>query len=158
MIATVRMVRRGDAKAAISRVKAALAGPSTVKVGFPSGVGGDLVMRAVWNEFGTAGGASGGGWGGPVPERPFMRNAMKDGRTTFGRITKADGRKILRGEMVMTTSLSRLGLSGQRAIQESIGANTPPPLSLVTIEMKGSTATLIDTGEMRQRVTWKIGD
>ncbi|MBN9074300.1 MAG: hypothetical protein J0H34_22410 [Rhizobiales bacterium] len=56
-------------------------GPSKVKVGFPkSKASASNIQKAVWNEFGTRGGASGGGWGGPVPERPFMRNAMRDNR------------------------------------------------------------------------------
>ena len=56
-----------------------LSGPTKVKVGFVRGMADqDNINKAVWNEFGTAGGASGGGWGGPIPERPFLRNAMRN--------------------------------------------------------------------------------
>ena len=155
---TVKIVRKGDARKALARVGKALAGPSHVKVGFPSGTGSDIIMRAVWNEFGTAGGASGGGWGGPVPERPFFRNAMRDGVDGYRKIAKSDAPKVLRGDMMMTTSLSRLGLKGQGDIQKSIGSNIPPPNAPLTVALKGSSATLIDTGEMRQRVTFLVED
>lgn len=59
-------------------------GPTKVKVGFPAGESdGADIQKAIWNEFGTRGGASGGGWGGPIPERPFMRNAMKSHRSDY---------------------------------------------------------------------------
>lgn len=151
---TVKIVRKGDARKALARVGKALAGPSHVKVGFPSGTGGDIVMRAVYQEFGTAG----GGWGGPIPERPFFRNAMRDGIDGYRRIAVSDAKKIYRDQMNMTTSLSRMGLQAQGDIQRSISSNTPPPLSPVTVQRKGSTATLIDTGEMRSRVSFVIDE
>ena len=157
MVATVTVVRRGNADAMLHRMKSAIRGPSKVKVGFPMGaVDGEELQKAVWQEFGTAGGASGGGWGGPIPERPFFRNAMRENRDRYRRLLASDGRKILLGEMMMTTTLNRLGLVAQGDVQESIASNTPPPLSPVTIERKGSTKTLIDTGAMRQSVTYEV--
>jgi hypothetical protein len=70
---TSRVVRK-----VFVNVPSVITGPKRVKVGFPAGeADADNIQKAIWNEFGTRGGASGGGWGGPVPERPFMRNAMR---------------------------------------------------------------------------------
>lgn len=139
-----------------AKIPANLAGPSKVKVGFPSGkVSGDLVMRAVWNEFGTAGGASGGGWGGPVPERPFMRTTLKSRRGAYRDAMKQSASAILLGKVSMAVILNRLGILAQGDIQATIGS-IGPPNSPVTIARKGSSTPLIDTGEMRQRVTWSL--
>ena len=143
----VTIVRKGNAKAFLSRIEAALKGPMTVKVGFPVGKAEpDLVMRAIWNEFGTE----------TIPERPFFRNAMADGRDGYRRLMKADAKKMLRGEMKPRQTLDRLGLKAQGDIQRSIASSTPPPNAPVTIARKGSSTTLIDTGEMRQRVTFIV--
>jgi hypothetical protein len=130
-----------------------------VKVGFPAGeVSSDLVMRAIWNEFGTRGGASGGGWGGPIPERPFMRNAMRANRGKYQRAMSAGAREIFKSGTSLSTILSRLGILAQGDIQGEITSLASPPNSPVTIKLKGSSNPLIDSGEMRAAVTWKIED
>jgi hypothetical protein len=136
-----------------------LAGPSRVKVGFPAGAAdGGNIQKAIWQEFGTAGGASGGGWGGPIPERPFMRNAIRDNTAKYKQAMATSAAKILRGETAMATVLSKLGIAAQADIQGEISSLTSPPLSPVTIARKGSSKPLIDTGAMRQAVTWKVDE
>ncbi|WP_210209675.1 hypothetical protein [Aureimonas flava] len=143
----------------VSDLAIKLKGPTKVKVGFPSGkAGADIVQRAVWNEFGTRGGASGGGWGGPVPERPFMRNAMRSNRGKYQRAMAAGAREVLRSSTSLRSILPRLGALAQGDIQAEITALRSPPNSPVTIALKGSSNPLIDTGEMRQRVTWQVED
>lgn len=154
---SVEIRRKGNADGILKRILTAITGPKTVKVGYPAGkTDPGIVMLAIWNEFGTRGGASGGGWGGPVPERPFLRNAMRTGTEKFKGLVRADARKIVLGELKMTTALERLGILGVAEVQRSIGSNTPPPNSPTTIALKGSSATLIDTGEMRQKATYQV--
>lgn len=134
-------------------------GPSKVKVGFPkSGASASNIEKAVWNEFGTRGGASGGGWGGPIPERPFMRNSMRDNRGKYKSAMSTSAAKILRGETAMGTVLSKLGIVAQGDIQSEITSLSTPPNSPVTIALKGSSNPLIDTGAMRQAVTYQVTD
>lgn len=138
---------------------ASLAGPSKVKVGFPAGkADGGNIQKAIWQEWGTAGGASGGGWGGPIPERPFFRNAIRDNTGKYKQAMATSARKILRGETAMVTVLNKLGIAAQADIQGSITSLMSPPLSPVTIARKGSSKPLIDTGAMRQAVTWKVDE
>lgn len=152
---TVKRTKHVD----LSKVQTSLRGPKKVKVGFPAGeADSDNINKAVWNEFGTAGGASGGGWGGPIPERPFLRNAMRDNRSNYRDGMKTSAKKLLLGQTSLQTVLSNLGIMAQGDVQESITSLSSPPNSPVTIALKGSSNPLIDSGEMRGAVTYKIGD
>lgn len=160
---SVRVQRKGDADAVLRRIAEATRGPKTVKVGFPLGkLDPEELQKAVWNEFGTEGSGKGfstprgGGFGGPIPERPFFRNAMRENRAKYRRSLFSEGRKILTGELTTTTSLNRLGLVAQGDIQQSIVSLQEPPNSPVTIALKGSSNPLVDTGAMRQAVTYEL--
>lgn len=132
-------------------------GPRRVKIGFPAGkVSGDIVMRAIWNHYGTRGGASGGGWGGPIPPRPFLLNAMREHRDKYLRVMKTEARAIIRGTKTMEAVMRKLGALGQGDVQNEIETLRSPPNSPVTIRLKGSSNPLIDTGEMKQKVTFKV--
>jgi len=134
-----------------------LSGPSRVKVGFPASKASKSdIEKAVWNEFGTRGGASGGGWGGPIPERPFMRNALRNNRNKYRSALRTSARKILLGETSLSTVLNKLGILAQGDIQMEITSLNSPPNSAVTIAMKGSSKPLINTGAMRAAVTWVV--
>lgn len=154
---TVKVERRQ--RVDLSRVAAQLRGPSKVKVGFPnSAASASNIEKAIWNEFGTRGGASGGGWGGPIPERPFMRNAIRDNTNSYRNALRVSAPKLLRGETALRTVLSKLGIKAQGDIQAEITALTAPANSAVTIERKGSSKPLIDTGALRAAVTWKVDE
>lgn len=138
------------------KIPTSIVGPTKVKVGFPAGASdGMTINKAVWNEFGTRGGASGGGWGGPIPERPFMRNAMQENRSKYIQGMAVEARNILEGRARLHDVLTRLGIVAQNDIRANIGT-TGPSNSPVTISLKGSSTPLIDTGAMRQAVTYKV--
>lgn len=148
-------VRRGSRV----RLPRGVTGPSKVKVGFPAGEADqDNINKAVWNEFGTRGGASGGGWGGPVPERPFMRNAMRENRGKYRDALRASASKLLTGRTTLRQVMNKLGIEAQGDIQAEITSLQSPPNSPVTIAIKGSSKPLIDDGEMRAAVTWKVDE
>lgn len=150
-------VKRVQHWAAMKAVKHLVRGPKRVKVGFPAGKSdSDNIQKAVWNEFGTRGGASGGGWGGPIPERPFMRNAMRENKSAYHNAMRVSAVKILRGETSLSTVLSKLGNKGARDIEAEIDALKSPPNSPVTIARKGSSNPLIDTGLMAKTVTFEV--
>lgn len=130
-------------------------GPRNVQVGFPAGEQSqEILNRAVWNHYGT----SGSGWGGPIPERPFLSNAIRGNRTSYRQKLKGSAAKILRGETATRTVLSKLGILAQGDVQTEITNLIDPPNSPVTVARKGSSNPLIDTGEMRGNVTWKVDD
>lgn len=152
MVVTAKVVRKTHKK-----LPKSITGPRRVKIGFPAGkADGGNISKAVWNEFGTRGGASGGGWGGPIPERPFMRNSVRKNQGKYRDELKTSAAKILRGDAVLQVVMQKLGIVGQGDIQAEITALSSPPNSPVTIALKESSKPLIDSGEMRGAVTYKV--
>lgn len=130
-----------------------ISGPKTVKVGFPAGVSDQSeVMKAIYNEFGT----QGGGWGGPIPERPFMRTAIKENKNKYSKYLKAAAKSILTAKDSLFSVLSGLGVISQGDIRKSITSFDTPPNSPVTIAIKGSNDPLVNVGLMRKAVTYEV--
>ncbi|MFY0735620.1 hypothetical protein [Aurantimonas sp. NFXS3] len=133
----------------VNKVAAALRGPSTVKVGLPSGQApGDLVAIGIYNEFGTR----------TIPERPFIRNAVRGNDHGIRSVTGKAAAQIMRGEISMQAAMARLGIYFQGKIQAEITALDSPPNAPSTIRQKGSSNPLIDTGRLRSSISWKIED
>lgn len=155
MVATIRIQRKGGILQKL--IRAFKKQDPRVAVGFPQGEAKQgVIMKAVYNEFGTRGGRSGGGWGGPIPERPFLRNTMRKNQKKYMQAMKASALPILLGKQTPVQVLSKLGILAQGDVQSEITSLSSPPNSPVTIKLKGSSNPLIDTGEMRGAVTWKI--
>lgn len=139
-------------------------GPSRVKVGFPAGqTKSEDLEKAIWQEFGTRGGAASGGWGGPIPERPFMREALRSNASNYRHLLRIVGHEIVRAAArgksaaaAKRTGLHKIGIQAQGDIKASLIGMTSPPNSPVTIERKGSSNPLVDTGKMANAVTWKV--
>lgn len=149
----------------LSKVQLSLRGPKKVKVGLVAGeADSDNIMKGIYNEFGTKGSGKGfktprgGGFGGPIPERPFLRNAMRDNRAKYKNDMKANGRKLLLGQTSLQTVLSMLGIMAEGDVQASLTSLSSPPNSPVTIAIKGSANPLIDTGELKNSIKYKVGD
>lgn len=122
---------------------------SRLRVGFPKSKSSrSNILKAAYNEFGT----------GHIPERPFMRTAMRVNRAKYLRTMKKDAQVILAkgGDGLLRASLDRLGAMAQGDIQHSITSGHWTPNAPSTIRAKGSSRPLIDTGEMRNSVTWAI--
>lgn len=162
---TVRAIRKKRGKG-VKGISSLLPGPNSVRVGFWKGETNPIdIEKAIYQEFGTRGGASGGGWGGPIPERPFMRNALRDGREANRALLKSEARRIVlaavRGASAADAkrmALRRLGIKIQGDIQASIASLTTPPNSPVTIALKGSSKPLIDTGKMSASAAYMVED
>lgn len=149
-----RVIRKKFGKGAAG-LAGVLTGPSKVHVGFPEGEADqDVINRAIWSNFGTSTG---------IPERPFMQNAMRANRATYGAMMKAEARAIVLdavkgvgGASAKRKALTRLGIRAQGDIQAEITSLQTPPNAPSTIKQKGSSNPLIDTGEMRGAVSYKI--
>ncbi|WP_414899345.1 hypothetical protein [Rhizobium cremeum] len=130
--------------------------PTIVEVGFPAGeTDSDVLERAVFNNFGTE----------RIPERPFMQNAMRANRTSYRSAMIAGAKEIVRAAAagkdpgkVMRQVLRKLGIKAQGDIQEEITSLQSPPNAPSTIAQKGSSNPLIETGELRASVTFKVKD
>ena len=130
----------------LQKILRSFKGKSKVKVGFPSSVDGEIIDKAVYNEFGTR----------DIPERPFIRNGLRDG---VGKITdksKIIARKVVAGKLTTNQGLNQLGVLGSTLVKENITSGSHAPNAQSTIDQKGSATPLIDTNEMRLAVTWKV--
>ena len=119
----------------------------TVDVGFFKGThtypnGKDVTTVARDNDQGTK----------RIPERPFMipagnKAANKTINITVGSIASG---------MDEQQALSRAAIMFKNAIAREITNLKEPPNSPYTIEKKGSSNPLIDSGDMRKSVQWKL--
>lgn len=140
-----------------------LANRSTVAVGFPGEApsskagasnhnGMNNVQVAIANEVGSAPGVRP-----EVPSRPFMKQTFNAKRSAKFMQTLQDllgG--ISRGQMSTKIALERIGRMGQTAVVNEIDTGVFAPNSPRTVAVKGSSKPLVDTGAMRQAVTYKV--
>lgn len=127
---------------------------STVLVGVPAGAteadGTSMAMVAAVNEFGSGDGR--------IPERSFLRSGILRGREIYRRLNYYSIRRIIEGKMTEATALARLGLAGVAAVQRQITDGNFVPNAPSTIRAKGSDKPLIDSGALRQSITYIIDE
>ena len=134
------------------RLEEAKFGSLRVKVGFPKGKqnpypdGTSVIEVAVKNEFGE----------GRIPERPFFRNSMRFNRKKYIEINQKLLTKVAAGQMTTEVALETLATVAVGDVQDEIVNLREPPNAPMTIRLKGSDNPLIDTGHMRQSVTYEL--
>lgn len=151
----------------LEKIARAISGKDrNVAVGFPKSKStASNIEKAIWNEFGTTHGFRGALADGfsmsstykvGIPERPFMRNTMRSNKSKYKQFLKKMAEGILDGTVDLETSLNRLGILVQGDVQKEITSLKTPPNAPSTIKKKKSSNPLIDTGAMRQAVTWEL--
>jgi hypothetical protein len=126
-----------------------------VAVGFPKGKGlgvpyypngTSVIQVAIFNNYGTH----------EIPSRPFMDLASIDIQKWFRSVVVNDVRIIMTGQKTKERVFNKWGSVAKGLIQEKIGT-TGPENAPSTLRFKGEGAVpLIDTGHMRQSVTFVI--
>lgn len=142
------MSRVKVSKDGFARVRKALqdAGSRGLKVGVLGDQGSDLVMVATYNEFGTE----------SIPERSFVRSTLAENRPKYQKAMQRGLEAIIDGRATVDTVLNLIGLEAVADIQKKITDIRTPPNAPVTIAQKGSDNPLIDTGRLRQSVTFSV--
>ena len=132
----------------LDKVRAAMkkASGSAVKVGVLGSEGSDQVMIATWNEFGTE----------TIPERSFMRSTMRAEQDKYTDAMAKGMERVLSGKMSVEQVLGLVGLQVVSDVQKTITDLDDPPNADATIERKGSSNPLIDTGRMRQSISFDV--
>jgi hypothetical protein len=111
----------------------------------PKGTAGQTIAEiAWWNEFGTKN----------IPERPFLRPALRDNLPAYRSIIESALKAILGGKLKPDQAIGVLGERAQRDVQNRITVLADPPNAEATIEAKGSSSPLIDIGALRQAIRW----
>ena len=126
-------------------------------VGFPVGEAGTgttypdsdarVLDVAVWNNYGTGNG---------VPRRDFMTPGGNLAVDNTRDIAKAMIPEVNVGRVTVDRALESMGPTAQAAIQETITDIKAPPNAPETIKRKGSSNPLVDTGQMRNAVTYVV--
>lgn len=150
---SVRILKDIDPKA-IDRLKQRLVGDNRiVNVGVPEGKreadGTPVARLAAVHEFGS-----------PkqnIPERPFLRVTVRENARNYVRLNRINLVKMLRGQMTVDRALGQLGEMAKGDVQRKIGTGPFTPLQQATIDRKGSSKPLIDTGQLVQSITWVLG-
>lgn len=106
-----------------------------------------IVDIAIWNNFGTSTN---------TPERNFMDHAVLDIKREFFKDSREALKSILNGTIDIDKFLNIEGAKAAGIVQDSITELREPPNAESTIKRKKSDNPLIDTGKMRQSVTYVV--
>ncbi len=103
---------------------------------------------ATFHEFGTVN----------IPQRSFLRGTLDAHRSEFNQATVSIFKKITRGEINVEKGLRILGELIQSKVVARIRAGISPALKQSTIDRKGSSKPLIDTGQLVQSIRYSVED
>jgi hypothetical protein len=110
--------------------------------------GSDLTVAQVglYNEFGTA----------TIPERSFIRSTIEEKSREIKKVSQTQYKKVLNGDIDLNKGLGILGVFVQGLIQEKFTNNNWLPNVPSTIISKGSSKPLINTGQLRQSISFEV--
>jgi hypothetical protein len=111
---------------------------------------------AMRNEFGFSGKDETTGEWIHIPERSFMRSAMKENKKKLKKMLNQLAKKVLHQEMDTKKALNIVGLKLQTMFRQKIETGPFKPNSPVTIILKGSDKPLIDTGQMLGSIDFEV--
>ena len=102
--------------------------------------------KAAINEYGTS----------KIPQRPFMRTATNRHGKSWGSKAVKAVQSVMKG-MPISQVTELVGMQMKSDISSTLTNGPWTPNSVVTIAKKGSSRPLIDTGELRASITYKVG-
>lgn len=91
-----------------------------------------------------------------IPERSFMRSTFDEKNREWTRFANEMVPRVLTGELSIDVLFERLGQRMVADVQAKIRDISSPANASITKENKGSSNPLIDTGGMRQKITYKV--
>ena len=143
-----RVRRKGPGvKALIKRLR----NPGTVEVGIiDAGTHQDseetVASIGFQHEFGAPG----------IPERSFLRSTLHSSRKDILTLNKKLLKNIVNMSMKVPQALGILGNFVADEVSQKIVAIRQPPNSPATILAKGSSNPLVDTGQLKNSITWEV--
>ena len=101
--------------------------------------------KAAINEYGTS----------KIPQRPFIRTATSRYGKSWGSKSAKAVQSVMKG-MPISQVTELVGMQMKSDISSTLTNGPWIPNSVVTIAKKGSSRPLIDTGELRASITYKV--
>lgn len=96
---------------------------------------------------------------GNVPERSFLRAPFLTQQGYVREQIIKEWASVMQGKSDASRALGRLGVIGTNLAKGAFTSNgygTWPAIKASTIKAKGSSRTLIDTGTLRNAITWQV--
>lgn len=125
-----------------------------IEVGIFGSDGAEYVMIAGVQEFGITIRKEKGNI--VIPERSFLRSTFDEKNREWFKFMKKQLEHVLSGRINARVLCERLGAKMVADVQEKLTDINSPPNAPTTIAKKGSSNPLIDTGGLRQRITYKV--
>lgn len=124
-----------------------------VKVGLPRGSGAypdgtSVIMVGIIHEFGSADGT--------IPMRSFLRAGIAESDGEIRKLIRKVARAAMDGKIEERQALELLGTRAQSIVQQKIVAGPFEANAPSTVARKGSSSPLIDTGLLRQSITYQV--
>lgn len=91
-----------------------------------------------------------------VPKRAFIEPALRQNRDKYIKYAGKQITPIIRRRQSFNSAWQGLGVMAVADIQKYMVTATFTPLAPSTIARKGSSKPLIDTGQMRQSITYRV--
>ncbi|MFJ7698912.1 hypothetical protein [Lysinibacillus fusiformis] len=91
-----------------------------------------------------------------IPERSFLRSTFDDKNKEWFKFMKKQLEHVLQGRLDARTLCERLGAKMVGDVQVKLTELNDPSNAPSTIAQKGSSNPLIDSGGLRQRITYKV--
>ena len=104
-----------------------------------------VAMVAEWAELGLG-----------QPRRSWLRDWVVEHETEIQERIRIESRKVIAGTQPLDVGLARIGVWMVGSIQARIAAGIEPPNAQSTIDRKGSSKPLIDTGQLRSSITSRV--
>ena len=102
-----------------------------------------LIEKAVWNHFGTDN----------IPARPFIADAVQRHRGEILDLSKRLLRLVFQNKVTVRQALDIIGVKIVGFIVDDIDGRSYAPNAAVTVDRKGSSTPLVDTGQLKGSVT-----
>lgn len=103
----------------------------------------------IWHEYGTQ----------HVPMRSFLRGPFEEKRDDIAKAIAAQFKLVLENDLDIEVALGRIGLTGvniSRGAFKTRGYGVWADIKQATKNAKGSSQVLIDTGLLRNSITWVV--
>ncbi|OPH36630.1 hypothetical protein [Moraxella lacunata] len=91
-----------------------------------------------------------------TPKRMFVYPALKKNRGKYLKLAGGSFLPIVRGRKTTTQTWHYVGQQAVEDVQDFMVTATFTPLNEKTIKQKGSSRPLVDTGQLRQSVTYRV--
>jgi hypothetical protein len=94
---------------------------------------------------------------GTAPRRSFLAGWVDENQNEIREVVNKGASALVSGKLAGPLQfLNQLGAWAVGSIQKRMTENIPPPLAPETIRRKGSSVALIDTGQLRSSITYRV--